>query len=283
MVRPDHLTAVAARAEDAGYESVFVPDHVVFPVGATACTRTPRRFAPVRARHAAVRPVRAALAARTGDTHDQAGDRGLRAGAAPPVRRAVTTLDVLSGGRAVLGVGAGWFEGEFTALGLDPRTRFSRTEEAVTVLRELWTRRAVVPRSSLRLRPGPLRAQAGERAASAHPPRRRLARASRGGVRRRLDLGGHRRARRRPPAHARRAARPARHHVRSTSPCSIRDHRSPSSSSSALGVIASWSCRAARARPSRGSRRSPRRCWPGRRSTADRVVSGPWRTSERRS
>jgi alkanesulfonate monooxygenase SsuD/methylene tetrahydromethanopterin reductase-like flavin-dependent oxidoreductase (luciferase family) len=55
--------------------------------------------------------------------------------------RAVATLDVLAGGRAILGVGAGWMEDEFAALGLDPRTRFSRTEEAIEVVRALWTER----------------------------------------------------------------------------------------------------------------------------------------------
>ncbi len=53
--------------------------------------------------------------------------------------RAVTSVDVLSGGRAVLGVGAGWLAEEFTALGLDPRRRFSRMEECIEVLRALWT------------------------------------------------------------------------------------------------------------------------------------------------
>jgi probable F420-dependent oxidoreductase len=53
--------------------------------------------------------------------------------------RAVTTLDVLSGGRAILGIGVGWLGEEFRALGIDPRTRFSRTEEAVEALRRLWT------------------------------------------------------------------------------------------------------------------------------------------------
>ena len=46
---------------------------------------------------------------------------------------------MLSGGRVVLGVGAGWLTEEFTALGLDPKRRFSRTEECIEVLRTLWT------------------------------------------------------------------------------------------------------------------------------------------------
>jgi alkanesulfonate monooxygenase SsuD/methylene tetrahydromethanopterin reductase-like flavin-dependent oxidoreductase (luciferase family) len=39
----------------------------------------------------------------------------------------------------LLGVGAGWLAEEFTALGLDPRRRFSRMEECIEVLRALWT------------------------------------------------------------------------------------------------------------------------------------------------
>ena len=41
--------------------------------------------------------------------------------------------------RVVLGVGAGWLAEEFTALGLDAKQRFSRTEECIEVLRALWT------------------------------------------------------------------------------------------------------------------------------------------------
>ncbi len=48
------------------------------------------------------------------------------------------TLDVLSGGRAVLGLGTGWSEPEFEATGSDPRPRGRRTEEYLAVLRTLW-------------------------------------------------------------------------------------------------------------------------------------------------
>ncbi len=48
------------------------------------------------------------------------------------------TLDVLSGGRAVLGLGTGWSEPEFLATGSDPRPRGRRTEEYLAVLRTLW-------------------------------------------------------------------------------------------------------------------------------------------------
>jgi probable F420-dependent oxidoreductase len=48
-------------------------------------------------------------------------------------------LDVLSDGRFVLGVGAGWMHEEFRALGLDPGQRGARTDEHIDVLRVLWT------------------------------------------------------------------------------------------------------------------------------------------------
>ena len=48
-------------------------------------------------------------------------------------------LDVLSDGRFVLGVGAGWMKEEFRALGIDPAERGPRTDEHIEVLRTLWT------------------------------------------------------------------------------------------------------------------------------------------------
>jgi probable F420-dependent oxidoreductase len=57
--------------------------------------------------------------------------------------RAVQTLDVLSGGRAEIGVGAGWLRSEWDAAGLDPRTRGRRLDEALAVCRRLWTEEVI--------------------------------------------------------------------------------------------------------------------------------------------
>ncbi len=54
----------------------------------------------------------------------------------------VTTLDVLSGGRAYLGIGAAWFEGEATALGVPfppLAERFERLEETLLIARQMWS------------------------------------------------------------------------------------------------------------------------------------------------
>src|SRR6266567_6004481 len=54
------------------------------------------------------------------------------------VAKQVSTLDTLSGGRVRLGVGVGWQESEYEALGEDFRTRGKRMDEAIGLLRAYW-------------------------------------------------------------------------------------------------------------------------------------------------
>src|SRR5581483_4614607 len=54
------------------------------------------------------------------------------------VAKEVATLDVLSGGRAILGIGIGWLKEEFDALGIPFAERAPRTGEAVRAIRSLW-------------------------------------------------------------------------------------------------------------------------------------------------
>ncbi|MFC9555199.1 TIGR03619 family F420-dependent LLM class oxidoreductase [Rhodococcus sp. NPDC056960] len=58
-----------------------------------------------------------------------------------PLQTARTTITVqeVSGGRVLFGVGAGWLEEEFDALGIPFRTRVSRTEECIEILRKAWS------------------------------------------------------------------------------------------------------------------------------------------------
>ncbi len=62
----------------------------------------------------------------------------------PPALTAkmAATLQVLSGGRFILGIGAGWREDEYTAYGYDfpkPSVRFAQLEEVITICRLMWT------------------------------------------------------------------------------------------------------------------------------------------------
>src|SRR5690348_2021781 len=50
----------------------------------------------------------------------------------------VATVDVLSNGRAILGIGSGWMKEEFEALGIDFHRRGAMTDEAIQALRALW-------------------------------------------------------------------------------------------------------------------------------------------------
>ncbi|HEY5639400.1 MAG TPA: TIGR03619 family F420-dependent LLM class oxidoreductase [Dehalococcoidia bacterium] len=53
--------------------------------------------------------------------------------------RQLATLDRLSGGRVIVGAGAGWVREEFTSTGVDYETRGGRLAEAIQVIRHLWT------------------------------------------------------------------------------------------------------------------------------------------------
>ncbi len=55
------------------------------------------------------------------------------------VAKQVSTLDTLSGGRVRLGVGVGWQESEYEALGEDFKTRGARMDEAIALLRTYWS------------------------------------------------------------------------------------------------------------------------------------------------
>jgi probable F420-dependent oxidoreductase len=55
------------------------------------------------------------------------------------VARAVTTLDIVSGGRAEFGIGASWLEAEWKSVGLDFNRRGPRIDEAIAVCQRLWS------------------------------------------------------------------------------------------------------------------------------------------------
>lgn len=137
-----HFHLDAALAADAlGYESVWLPEHLVLPVRMSRSPRageehppipptTPVFDAPVYLAHVAGRCPNLRLG-----THVY--NLALRH---PFVAaRALLTLDVVSGGRVEVGVGAGWLEEEWDAAGVDFHTRGRRLDEAIAVCRRLWT------------------------------------------------------------------------------------------------------------------------------------------------
>ena len=135
FVTGDAVGEMAAAAEDAGYDGCFVTDHpapdarwlaagghhaldpmVALSFAAAATTRLRLQT------HILVLPYRNPLLA----------------------AKSVLSLDVLSGGRVILGVAPGYLKPEFSALGVDFDERNELTDEAIEVMRLVWSEDEVV-------------------------------------------------------------------------------------------------------------------------------------------
>jgi probable F420-dependent oxidoreductase len=133
-----HLEATL-EAERLGFESVWMADHLVFPVDMSGSPHPGDDLPPVPPST----PVYDTfgwlchLAGRT--SRIRLGTNVYLLGLRHPfvAARAVQTLDIVSAGRAEIGVGAGWLRQEWAAAGLDPRTRGRRLDEALDVCRRL--------------------------------------------------------------------------------------------------------------------------------------------------
>ena len=87
--------------------------------------------------------------------------------------REAATLDQITGGRFLLGVGVGWSQEEYEALGVPWERRGERCDEYIQVMKEAVDRAAqLVPRRVLRLRRRDLVPEAGAAAAPPRPRRR---------------------------------------------------------------------------------------------------------------
>lgn len=144
MLHPRHFTDVAVAADRLGYESLWMPEHLVFPeamAGSPFATGSADAHPPVPP-ETPLFDVFAYLAFLAGQTQRiRLGTNVYLLGLRHPfvAARAVQTLDIVSGGRAEVGVGAGWLRSEWTAAGLDPATRGRRLDEALAVCKRLWT------------------------------------------------------------------------------------------------------------------------------------------------
>lgn len=132
---------VTVLADELGFESVWMPEHLVFPKDLSGSPHPGEASAPVPPT-TPVFDAFAWLCWLAGQTHRiRLGTNVYLLGIRHPfvAARAVQTLDVVSNGRAEIGIGAGWLRQEWTAAGLDPRTRGRRLDEALTVCKRLWS------------------------------------------------------------------------------------------------------------------------------------------------
>jgi probable F420-dependent oxidoreductase len=142
---PEMLTHLAQTAERVGIESVWTVEHVVVPVGYESMyPYDPSGKMPAPPEMAMPDPfVALAYAAAVTKTLRLATGILILPQRQPLyVAKEVASLDVLSGGRVILGIGVGWLEEEFDALGIPFGERAGRTAEAVRALRSLWADRA---------------------------------------------------------------------------------------------------------------------------------------------
>lgn len=138
---PAWMTGFARHAEDLGFESLYVVEHVVVPVGYASrypYSDTGRMPLPDAVDIPDPLELLAYLAAATSRIRLATGILVLPEHHPVQLAKRLATLDRLSQGRVTAGVGVGWMHEELTAMGIDPSTRGRRTDEAIDALRVLW-------------------------------------------------------------------------------------------------------------------------------------------------
>jgi probable F420-dependent oxidoreductase len=160
---PDGLVAVARRAEEIGYDSLWVIERLLYPV-------QPQAPYPVTADGSLPLPYRrsfdplavlAFIAAHTSRARIGTTIINLPYYNPALLARNLATIDVLSGGRLSVGFGLGWSPDEFEAVGVPMNDRGRRAEEALRLIQAIWTENPVefqgryfrLPKSYLDLKP----------------------------------------------------------------------------------------------------------------------------------
>jgi len=139
---PENLVRAAARAEDLGYDSAWVLERLLWPL-------RPREPYPASPDGSLPETYKNVLDPLETLTFVAAHTKRLRLGTSvlvlpyhTPIQlaRRIATLDVLSGGRAAIGVGVGWSRDEFEAAGTPFDNRGARSDEILQAMIDIWTK-----------------------------------------------------------------------------------------------------------------------------------------------
>ena len=142
MIEGEKIARVARRAEELGYDSLWVSDHIVFPTQ----LRSPYPYSPDG--KLPLDPTNPLLEPFTVLSYAAAVTKTIKLGTSVviiPYRdplvtaKIVSSLDVLSGGRFIFGVGVGWLDEEFRVLRQNLRDRAAQTREALLAMQACWT------------------------------------------------------------------------------------------------------------------------------------------------
>jgi probable F420-dependent oxidoreductase len=130
LATADAIAEISAVAETVGFDAVFVTDHP-FPSDRWLATGG----------HHALDPFVALSFAAAATTRLRLHTNLLVLAYRNPFHsaKAIASLDALSNGRVIVGVGAGYLEAEFEALGVDFEHRNDLTDEAIGAMRAAWT------------------------------------------------------------------------------------------------------------------------------------------------
>lgn len=136
------VTVLAQKAESLGFESMWLPEHPIIPVHTTSrYGGTPDGSIPPRMSDMADPFISLARAS--------AVTNSLKLGTSiclvpehNPILLAkqIATLDIVSDGRFMFGIGAGWLQEETEIMGGDFEHRWGQTREAILAMKELWTK-----------------------------------------------------------------------------------------------------------------------------------------------
>ena len=131
---PDEITRLLVTAEEAGFESVWTGEHIVL----VDPQEPPSPLPPESVFMGSVATL-AYAAAKTERIKIGSGVIQLPQHDPMVLAKELASIDTLSKGRLLVGVGIGYVPGEYEALGIPFNERGARMNEYIDVLREIWT------------------------------------------------------------------------------------------------------------------------------------------------
>jgi probable F420-dependent oxidoreductase len=127
FTRPGLLETLARAVDEVGFESLWTVEQVVAAAGEPATVPVSDPLLPLAYAASITKRVRLGTAVAILPQHHPL-----------QIAKAIATLDVLSNGRALFGVGIGWVDQEFEALGIPAKERSARIGEAIMAIRASW-------------------------------------------------------------------------------------------------------------------------------------------------
>src|SRR5262249_39288470 len=144
LASPAMLARLAAEGEAIGYDYAAISDHIVEPIDIHArypYSESGESPAGSRGERPEQLTAIAYLAAKPSRLKFLTSVMVVPHRPAVLTAKILATIDVMSGGRLIVGVGAGWLEEEFVAIGAPPfAERGTATDEYLMAFRELWTK-----------------------------------------------------------------------------------------------------------------------------------------------